>query len=172
MEIGRALVDVDKRRAQTEGAIFGLTDFELEAREVHRRGRQEKLRHGCRDHRVAHRRGAGQHVVSRGAARLALDAEPGRGVALRIEIDDQHVFADGGERGAEIDRGRGLADAALLVGDRQHARACGLGAGGRCQKGTTLGSDGALIGVSGISGFPSVGGLRPGNGARPGFGPV
>ena len=73
------------------------------------------------------RRGAGQHVIGRGAARLAVDAEPGRGVALRIEVDDQHVLADGGERGAEIDRGRGLADAALLVGDRQHPRAAGAG---------------------------------------------
>ena len=32
------------------------------------------------------------------------------------------LLADRGERGAEIDRGRGLADAALLVGDRDHAR--------------------------------------------------
>lgn len=27
-----------------------------------------------------------------------LDPEPGAGIALRIEIDDQHPFADGGER--------------------------------------------------------------------------
>ena len=55
----------------------------------------------------------------------AVDAETGRGIALRIEIDDQHFLADGGERGAEIDRRRGLADAALLVGDREHARRLG-----------------------------------------------
>ncbi len=52
----------------------------------------------------------------------AVDAEAGRGVALRVEIDDQHILADGGERGAEIDRRRGLADAALLVGDGEHPR--------------------------------------------------
>ena len=46
---------------------------------------------------------------------------PGRGVALRIEIDDQDILADGGERGAEIDGGRRLADAALLVGDGEDA---------------------------------------------------
>ena len=73
-------------------------------------------------------RRAGQHVVGRGAARLALDAEPGRGVALRVEVDDQHVLADRGQGGAEIDRRRGLADAALLVGDRDHPRPAG-GAG-------------------------------------------
>ena len=90
------------------------------------------------DHGVAHRRRAGEHVIGRGAARLALDAEPGRGVALRIEIDDQHVLADGRQGGAEIDRGRGLADAALLVGDRQHPRAAGLGPGGRLAEGDDL----------------------------------
>ena len=55
----------------------------------------------------------------------AVDAETGRGIALRIEIDDQDFLADGGKRGAEIDRRRGLADAALLVGDRKDARRLG-----------------------------------------------
>ena len=65
------------------------------------------------------RRFADQHVVGRAVAAAAVDAEAGRGVALRIEVDDQHALADRGQRGAEIDRGRGLADAALLVGERQ-----------------------------------------------------
>ena len=79
-------------------------------------------RHRGRHDRFAQRRFADQHVVGRAAAAAAIDAETGRGVALRIEIDDQHALADRGERGAEIDRGRGLADAALLVGERQDAR--------------------------------------------------
>ena len=41
----------------------------------------------------------------------------------------QHPLADGRERGAEIDRGRGLADAALLVGDGKDA---GAGGGSGC----------------------------------------
>ena len=44
---------------------------------------------------------------------------------MGIEIDDQHALADGGQCGAEIDRGRGLADATLLVGERQDARMTG-----------------------------------------------
>ena len=96
---------------------------------------------------VAHRGLAGEHVVGRGAARLALDAEPGRGVALRVEIDDQDMLADGGERGAEIDGGRGLADAALLVGDRQHARAGASAAGcPACGNGTTSGRSLGVVG--------------------------
>ena len=84
------------------------------------------------DDGFAQRRFADQHVVGRDAAVAAVDAEAGRGVALRIEIDDQHALADGGERRAEIDRRRGLADAALLVGDGEHARRFGrLGAFGQ-----------------------------------------
>ena len=43
--------------------------------------------------------------------------EAGAGVALRVEVDDQHPVAEVGEAGTEVDRRRGLADAALLVGD-------------------------------------------------------
>src|SRR5581483_6460551 len=52
--------------------------------------------------------------------RALLDAEARARVPLRIEIDDENPFADGGERGAEVDRGRGLADAAFLVGESEH----------------------------------------------------
>ena len=56
-------------------------------------------------------------------ARVAVDAEAGRGVALRIEVDDQDPLADRRQRGAEIDRGGRLADPALLIGEREDARA-------------------------------------------------
>ena len=77
-------------------------------------------------------------------AALAVDAKAGRGVALRIEIEDQHGLADGGECGAQIDRGRGLADAALLVGDGENARRlAGHGVGAQAVgKIDDLGSDG------------------------------
>ena len=61
------------------------------------------------------------------ATALPIDSEPGRRIALWIEIDDQHLLANGGERSTEIDRGRGFADTAFLVGDRNHARRRGLG---------------------------------------------
>ncbi len=62
-----------------------------------------------------------QHVEGR--ERTLVDAEPRAGIALRIEIDDEHAFADGGERRAEIDGGRRLADPALLIGERDDAGA-------------------------------------------------
>src|SRR5262249_44806492 len=54
-----------------------------------------------------------------------VDAEPGRGVTLRIEVDNQHAFADCRQRRAEVDRGGRLADAALLIGERQDTRVTG-----------------------------------------------
>ncbi len=69
-----------------------------------------------------HRRFAHHHFIGRNRAALAVDAEPGRGIALRIEIDDQHALADGGQSRAEIDGGRRLADAAFLVGEDENPK--------------------------------------------------
>src|SRR5690606_20247966 len=64
-----------------------------------------------------------QHdVVGSGPAGGVRDAEPGRGVALRIEVDDQDLAIGRGERGRQVDRGGGLADTALLVRDGDDAR--------------------------------------------------
>ena len=65
---------------------------------------------------------ADQHVIGRAGAVAAIDAEAGRGVALRIEIDDQDALANRCERRAEIDRCGCFSDAALLIRQRQDAR--------------------------------------------------
>ena len=54
------------------------------------------------------------------AALLFLDPDRAGGVGLGIEIDEQRVDFAFGERGGKIDGGRGLADAALLVGDGEN----------------------------------------------------
>ena len=58
--------------------------------------------------------------VVRGGALGAL-AEPGGRVGLRVEIDDERAGARLGEAGGEVHGGRRLADAALLVGEREDA---------------------------------------------------
>ncbi len=82
-----------------------------------------------RHHGLAQRHLADQHVIGRGVAVAAIDAEAGGGVALRIQIDDQHALADRGECRPEIDRRGGFADAALLVGQSENPRMpgdCGI----------------------------------------------
>ena len=63
-----------------------------------------------------------QDVVHRRLEPTVLDPQTGRRVALRVEVDDQDPLADLGQARAEVDRRGGLADAALLVGDRDHPR--------------------------------------------------
>ncbi len=65
----------------------------------------------------------GDQPIAADGAVGAGNAEAGGGVALRVEVDQQDLFVVGGQRGGQVDRGRGLADPSLLVGDRQDAHA-------------------------------------------------
>ena len=49
--------------------------------------------------------------------RVAVAAEGGRRIALRIEVDEQGLGAALGDAGGKVDRGGRLPDPALLVGD-------------------------------------------------------
>ena len=71
----------------------------------------------CGEFGVGKRRMADQYFVDRLLALLLGDAKAGRGVALRVDVDDQDLLAHGRERGTQIDRGRRLPDAAFLVRD-------------------------------------------------------
>ena len=61
-----------------------------------------------------------QHVVDGRGAGPVLHIERRGRVALRVQVDDQHPRSVLGQRGGQVDRRRGLAHAALLVGDRDH----------------------------------------------------
>ena len=62
-----------------------------------------------------------QHLVDRRGAAGVLHPEPGARVALRVEVDHQHPQTVQREGDREVHRAGGLADAALLVGDGDHA---------------------------------------------------
>ena len=98
-------------------------DLELDAEKIHGRGGDEQARHRGRNDDLAQGFFADQHLVARSCSSAPIDAEPGRGVALGIEIEDQHALADRGERRSKIDGGGRLADAALLVRQGENARA-------------------------------------------------
>ena len=46
----------------------------------------------------------------------AIESEAAAGIALRVEVDHENGFTGQGQIRGEVDHGRGLADAALLVG--------------------------------------------------------
>src|ERR1044071_10439428 len=51
---------------------------------------------------------------------LAVQAEAEAHGPLRIDVDEERLRAAASERRRQVDRGRGLADAALLTDDRKH----------------------------------------------------
>ena len=67
----------------------------------------------------------GEQRVGGRLPRLELGAQVLRGVGLGVHVDHEHPLAQAGQGRAEVDRGRGLPHAALLVDDRDspHERA-------------------------------------------------
>jgi len=55
------------------------------------------------------------YVQSTGGAVTAFDAETGRGITLRVQIDNEHLLTNRSERGAKINGCRGLTHATFLV---------------------------------------------------------
>src|SRR5581483_8496793 len=66
---------------------------------------------------LAKRRVPDQRIVD-GARFDRLGHQAGGRIALRVEIYKKDALAGLRKRDGEVDRGRGLADAALLIGDR------------------------------------------------------
>ena len=56
-----------------------------------------------------------EQVVDGHVELVGADAQPHGQRTLRVEVDEQHLAADLGQRGTEVDGRRGLADATLLV---------------------------------------------------------
>ena len=63
-----------------------------------------------------------QQVVDRDVELLGRDAQTNRQGALGVEVDQEHLASTLSEGGAEVDRGRCLAHATLLVAQRDDAR--------------------------------------------------
>ena len=62
-----------------------------------------------------------QDVVDAGVEASLVDPGAHGGVALGIEVDHEDPAAEPGQAGGQIDGGRGLADAAFLIGDAENA---------------------------------------------------
>lgn len=105
------------------GAIGVLGQLHVGAAEVDHSGRDAEVRNLGRAHDFEDGRFAEEEIIGGRAALRRFEAEPGAGVALWVEVDQQDASADGGEGSGEIDRGRGLSDPALLIGERNDDRA-------------------------------------------------
>ena len=59
-----------------------------------------------------------QHVERGDFTLVLVDAGTHGGIALRVQVDQQHTAFRRGQRRSKVDAGGGLADTAFLVGDR------------------------------------------------------
>ncbi len=111
-----------QRAAQYELAILGAGELDFGAGQIAARRHHPERLHGGRLRDLGERHLAAEHAIDRPLGRLGLEAEPTPRVALRVEIDEQRGEAGLGQAGGHVDRRRGLAYPALLVGDGDDAR--------------------------------------------------
>ncbi len=113
-----------KRLFQAQNAFRVIHHVQLGRAQVDRRRQNPKvLDQGTHD-RLRYRLAVHQNVVGRDLTARTIDSDPCGGVALRIEVDYQNFLSNCSQRRAKVDRSRGLADAALLIGNRYYTWAC------------------------------------------------
>ncbi len=96
-------------------------ELDLRAEQVHGRGQDVEVRDGGLENGGAQGLAPDQDVVDVGVERALVDAEPAGGVSLGVEVDEERPALGHRETGGQVDRGRRLADAPLLVDDSDHA---------------------------------------------------
>ena len=95
----------------------GGDQLDLDAGQVDGGGRHEEVLDARGLDAVLQRLVPHDHVVHGELEVPCFHAQPRGGIALGVEVDHQHPVVELGQSGAQVDGGRGLADAALLVGD-------------------------------------------------------
>ncbi|KEO96598.1 hypothetical protein EH32_10240 [Erythrobacter litoralis] len=110
--------------AQFCRAILDRYELDLSPAQILCRRDHIEPGNACRNHRLGDGVIVDEQVIARDFARPRTDAEPGRGIALRVEVDQERAPSGRGHRSRDVDRGGGLPHPAFLVGYgyRQHDR--------------------------------------------------
>ena len=120
-----------QRLPQSVFATLDVNELNLGAGEVDRgRADHNAVDIGARLHDVGNAGAADDDVVGRRSTGGVRNTECARGVSLGIRVDDEDRQAARREPGREVNGGRGLTDAPLLVRDSDDTRV--LGARERC----------------------------------------
>ena len=114
---GEALADGPEPLAQARLRALDPRQLDRGAGEIAVGRDQPEVVGAGRARRFGDRDVAGQAVVG-GGMHVSLAAQRDGRVALGIEVDEQRLGAARGYAGGDVDRGRRLADTALLVRDR------------------------------------------------------
>ena len=110
---------VGQRGLQARFALGQVDQLDFRSGELAVRGHHVEAAGRRHDANVGDAPLAQEHVVNGRRERALVDAGAGRGVALRIEVDQQHAALHRGQARRKIDGGRRLPDTALLVHDRE-----------------------------------------------------
>ena len=108
-------------RPQSRFPGEGTHQFHLGAGQINsRRGHPETL-HSTVHHHLGERPRLVQAFVDRRAELGLVNAEAAGGIPLWVHVHQQHLPPKGGQARAQVYRGRGLPDSALLVHNRENA---------------------------------------------------
>ncbi len=106
-----------QRIVQQETALFIAHQLDIRRAQVDRgRHDHEPVDRGRLDHLVQ-RDILDQQLIGGHVPVRRFDPQPGRGIALRVDIHHQNPLSAFDQRRGQVDCRRGLADTALLVGD-------------------------------------------------------
>src|SRR5438046_6871459 len=100
---------------ETALALLDPDQLDLRADQVDVGGKHAKSRGAGGAQSLLDRLGAEEDVIHARIEPSLIDPQAGRRVALRVEVDEQGRALRESEAGREVDSGRGLAHAALLV---------------------------------------------------------
>ena len=111
-----------QRVLETTLASREINKLDLGTRQGNRRWHNVQAWDGRFQARLGQRSSHHDDVVDACLDAAPIDAKSGRGIGLWVDVDQEHLPPHLSERSAHADRGGGLSDAALLVGDRENTR--------------------------------------------------
>src|SRR5690606_19415886 len=103
--------------SQAARAFIHTHQLDLGATEVDRGGHDIEAGNRAGHRTPANRNPVDQQVVARAFALPGRDAQPGRSVALRIEVDQQGLPSGGSHGRGDVDGGGSLPNPTFLIGD-------------------------------------------------------
>src|SRR5690606_27919002 len=106
-----------ERAPQAARALIDTHQLDLGTAEVDRGGHDIEAGDRARHRAAVDRHPVDQQVVARALALPGRDAQPGRSVALRLEVDQQGLPSGGSHGRGDVDGGGGLPNSTFLIGD-------------------------------------------------------
>ena len=107
---------------QKEAALFIGNQFHIGRGQINCRRNDGQVVNIARLNNLVQSHVIKQKLVGRQIPIFGNDSKPGRGIALRVQIHDEHLVTEFCKRRGQVDRSCRFADATLLVGNSNDFR--------------------------------------------------